>query len=122
MRIELKACKDAPDLDEMIRVFRTDQKMNVNEARSCRHIEPDLDIGEDELNVGKTPGSMLPKHLFVRVGDVIVCNSDGLDLRRESFKRGEIVSPGICCLRIDYSERFRAHGCEVPSAATPILD
>ena len=43
--------------DEMIRVFRTDQKMEVHEARPRRHVEPHLDIREDELNVGKAPGS-----------------------------------------------------------------
>ena len=32
MGIELKACKNAPDLGDMIRVFRTNQKMEVYEA------------------------------------------------------------------------------------------
>ena len=38
---------------------------------------------------------MLPKHLFVRVGDVIICYSDGLNLRGESLKRSQVTSPRI---------------------------
>src|SRR5208282_3707685 len=79
----------------MIRVFRTNQKMEVHKARPRRHIESHLDIREDELNVRKAPGNMLPKHLFVRVGDVIVCNSDGLNFGGETLQRGEIVRPSV---------------------------
>jgi hypothetical protein len=122
MRIELKACKDTPDLGKMIRVFGANQKMKVNEAGFRRHIEPDLDVREDELNVRETPGNCMPKHLFVCVGDVIVCNSDGFDSGRESFKLGEVASPKDRCHRIGCSEQFRARECEAPSAAILILD
>ena len=53
IRIELKACEDAPDLGEMIRIFGANQKMEVHEARPRRHIEPHLDIREDKLYVGQ---------------------------------------------------------------------
>src|ERR1700732_1517824 len=79
----------------MICIFRTNQKMEVNEARSRRHIKPDLDIREDKPNVGKTPWSTLSEHLFVRVGDVIVCNTDGFNLGCDTFQRGQIVSPSV---------------------------
>lgn len=82
MRIELKACKDATDLDEMVRVFRTNQKMEVDEARPCGDIEPHFDIREDKVNVGKAAGAALPKHLFICVCDVIVCNSNGFNFGR----------------------------------------
>jgi hypothetical protein len=93
MRIELKTRKNAADLDEMIRVFWTNQKVEVHEARSSRHIVPYLDVREDELNVGKATCNMLPKHLFVRVGHIIIGNSNGLNLRRDTFQRGEVSSP-----------------------------
>ena len=69
--------------------------MEVHEARPRRHIEPHLDIREDELNVGKTPGNMLPKHLFVRVGDVIVCDTNCFNLGRDAFQRGQVIRPSV---------------------------
>jgi hypothetical protein len=84
----------------MIRVFWANQKMKVHEARLRRHIEPHLDVREDEPNVGKAPGNMLPKHLFVGVGDVIVCDGNGLDLRRKSLKRSEVIPPRIAATEL----------------------
>jgi hypothetical protein len=95
MRYKLEACEDTPDLGKMIRVFGANQKMNVNEAGFRRRIKSYLDVREDELNVREPPGNFLPKNLFVRVGDVIVCNSDGFDSGRESFNLGEVGPPRI---------------------------
>jgi hypothetical protein len=85
VRDELKSRKDATNLGEAIAVFRTNQEMKVHETRSRCHIEPHLDVREDELNVGKAPGKALPKHFFVRVCDVIVCNSNGFNFGRRTF-------------------------------------
>jgi hypothetical protein len=38
---------------------------------------------------------MSPKHLLVRVGEVIVCNSNGLNFGGETFQRGEVIRPGV---------------------------
>jgi hypothetical protein len=100
MRAELKSRKDSPNLVKMIRVLGANQKMKVNEAGFRRDIEPDLDVREDELNVRETPGNFMPKHLFVCVGDVIVCNSDGFDSGRESFQLGEVASPRIAATEL----------------------
>ena len=79
----------------MIRFFRTDQEMEVHKARSRRHIEPELDIREDKPNIRKAPGSTLPKYIFVRVGNVIVCNTNSFNLGRGSFQRGQITCPSV---------------------------
>jgi hypothetical protein len=100
MRNELEACQDTPDLGKMIRVFGANQKVKVNEAGFRRRIKPYLDVRQDELNVRETPGNFMPKHLFVCVGDVIVCNSDGFDSGRESFQLGEVAPPRIAATEL----------------------
>src|SRR5580693_3632664 len=69
--------------------------MEIHEARPCRHIEPHPDVREDELNVRKAPNIMSPQHLFVRVGDVIVRNSNGLNFGSEAFQRSEVIRPSV---------------------------
>ena len=65
MRVELKSAEDSLKLDEVVRIFGGHQKMEVDESGLGRYIEPDLYIGKDGLNIGETPGSLLPEHMFI---------------------------------------------------------
>src|SRR5882724_239464 len=89
--------------------------MEVHEARSCRHIEPDLNIRKDKPNVGKTAGSTLPEHLFVSVGDVIVCNTNGFNLGCGIFQRGQIICPSVAASEVIVQNRARRMDVRFPS-------
>jgi hypothetical protein len=65
MRVELQSAEDPLKFGDVVRIFGGHQKMKVNESGLRRHIEPDLDIGKNELNVGETPCSLLPEHMFI---------------------------------------------------------
>ena len=66
----------------MLRVLRADEQMEIYETSfRGRDVEPELNIRKDKLGVGQPPGRLMPQHLLVRVGDVVVCDRDRLNER-----------------------------------------
>ena len=105
--MKLKSCQDASELCEMIGIFRANEKVNVHKPRFRGHVEPDFDVREDKLNVRQTTDPLLPNHFFISISDVVVRNSDGFNLRDQTFKHRQIISPGIGTteLVVQYSSR-----------------
>jgi hypothetical protein len=94
VRIELETCKDASELKKVIRIFRAYEKVKIREPRSSGHVEPYLDVWKKELNVWKPAGRVVPKHLLIRVGYVVVGHGNRSDSGCAVFKCGEVRIPG----------------------------
>ncbi|MDF0543789.1 hypothetical protein PX699_15665 [Sphingobium sp. H39-3-25] len=94
-RMELQPGEDALHGGEMIRILRADEKVDIHETGFGGHIEPDLDVWEDQIDVREPIGGLVAKNLLVGVGDIVICRSDGLNDGRARLKRRDIVSPRI---------------------------
>ncbi len=80
----------------MLRILRADEEVEIDEAAfRRRNVEPEFHVREDQLSAGQTAGRLVPQHLLVSIGHVVVRDRDGLDDGRGLLKRGQIIAPSI---------------------------
>ena len=90
----MEACKYASELNKVIRVFRAYEKVKIHESRPSGRVESYLDVWKKEVNVWKAAGRAVPKHLFIRIGYVVVSYGNCPDSGCAVFKRAEVRVPG----------------------------
>ena len=99
----------------MLRILRADEEVEIDKAPRRRNVEPEFHVGKDQLGSGQTAGRLVPQHLLLSIGHVVVRDRDRLDDWRDLLKRGQIIAPSIRAAELIVHDRAWRMDMRFPS-------